>query len=88
MKVHINYPVKFTVCVSDCLFFANSCQRPCQVCSSFGGATPRGKVVETILMQGSHCGSLKSSNCCLAVFTTADGGEGDPAKTMVFLLAK
>ena len=60
LQAHIRYRVKFVARVLVCLLFASSCQLCCQVCSSFGPpATPRGKVVGTILRQRSCCGSLK-----------------------------
>ena len=103
LQAHIRYRVKFVARVLECLLFASSCQLCCQVCSSFGSpATPRGKVVGTILRQRSCCGSLKSSNlrqrsCCgslkssnfsLAFYNIAEGGGGAPSKSHGFLYDK
>ena len=90
LQAHIRYRVKFVARVLECLLFASSCQLCCQVCSSFGSpATPRGKVVGTILRQRSCCGSLKSSNFSLAFYNIAEGGGGGrQAKAMVFFMTK
>ena len=88
LQAHIRYRVKFVAHVLECLLFASSCQLCCQVCSSFGSpATPRGKVVGTILRQRSCCGSLKSSNFSLAFYNIAEGG-GAPSKSHGFLFDK
>ena len=89
LQAHIRYRVKFVARVLECLLFASSCQLCCQVCSSFGSpATPRGKVVGTILRQRSCCGSLKSSNFSLAFYNIAEGGGGAPSKSHGFLYDK
>ena len=89
LQAHIRYRVKFVARVLECLLFASSCQLCCQVCSSFGSpATPRGKVVGTILRQRSCCGSLKSSNFSLAFYNIAEGEGGHQAKAMVFFMTK
>ena len=89
LQAHIRYRVKFVARVLECLLLASSCQLCCQVCSSFGSpATPRGKVVGTILRQRSCCGSLKSSNFSLAFYNIAEGEGGHQAKAMVFFMTK
>ena len=90
LQTHIRYLVKFVTRVLECLLFANSCQLSCQVCSSFGSpATPRGKVVGTILMmQSSCCGSLKSETIKLlfgGLYNIAEGGWREQSKSHGFL---
>ena len=87
LQAHIRYLVKLVARVLECLLFANSCQLSCQVCSPFGSpATPRGKVVGTILRQRSCRRSLKSSNFSLAFYNIAEGGGGEPSKKPWFSL--